>query len=67
MCVVLLEMLTGGPGRALSLTDFRFAFSAMALVVLLSSPGFLGLTLQDGNEVSGHRVRPANARPNAGT
>jgi predicted MFS family arabinose efflux permease len=52
-------LLRGAGEDALAVSDFRFAFAAVALVGVLSLPGFLRLSAHAGAEVSGHRVRRA--------
>jgi EmrB/QacA subfamily drug resistance transporter len=52
------------PGHLPSVLEFHYAFLAIALLPLIAMPGFLGLTPEDGAEVSGHRPhgmpRPAH-------
>jgi len=51
-------LLRGAGEDALAISDFRFAFAAVALVGALALPGFISLSAHAGTEVSGHR-RPA--------
>jgi len=44
-----------GDETGLSVADFHAAFLVMALIALLSLPGFLRLRPEDGAVVSGHR------------
>ena len=60
ICALLLR---GAGEDALTALDFRFAFAAVALVGVMSLPGFLKLSPHAGAEVSGHRsARPAGAK-----
>jgi EmrB/QacA subfamily drug resistance transporter len=44
-----------GPGNVPSVSDFHFAFLAIALITLISSPGFLWLKAGDGAHISSYR------------
>jgi hypothetical protein len=44
-------------GEHVSVGDFRVAFWMMAGMSLVSVPMFLKLTAEDGNQVSGRRLR----------
>ena len=48
-----------GPGRLPDVRDFHIAFLVVALITLISAPGFLQLRREDGAHVSGHAKRPA--------
>jgi EmrB/QacA subfamily drug resistance transporter len=48
-------LMRGAAEDALNVSDFRFAFIAVAVIGVLSLPGFLALSPQVGAEVSGHR------------
>ena len=52
--------LIAGPGRLPDVADFHDAFLVVALITLLSAPGFLRLRPEDGAQVSGYRPRPAS-------
>lgn len=55
--------LIAGPGHAPTMQQFHTTFLVMALLPLVSLPGFLGLRPEDGMAVSGHRrrgLRPAS-------
>ncbi len=54
----LLELIAG-PGRLPGVADFHEAFLVVALITLVSAPGFLRLRPEDGAQVSGHRPKPA--------
>ena len=47
--------LIAGPGRLPSVANFHLAFLMVALITLVSAPGFLRLKPEDGAHVSGHR------------
>ena len=49
--------LIAGPDRLPDVADFHDAFLLVALITLLSAPGFLRLRLEDGAQVSGYRAR----------
>ena len=49
--------LIAGPGRLPEVADFHDAFLIVALITLVSAPGFLWLRPEDGAQVSGYRVR----------
>ena len=49
--------LVAGPGGTVSVADFRLVFLLLAGLTLLSVPGFLALTPEDGILVSNHRRR----------
>jgi EmrB/QacA subfamily drug resistance transporter len=53
--------LIAGPNRQPDVADFHLAFLLVALITLLSAPGFLRLRADDAAHVSGHRkeVSPA--------
>lgn len=51
--------LIAGPGRLPDVADFHKAFLLVALITLISAPGFLRLRPEDGAQVSGYRPRPA--------
>jgi MFS family permease len=56
------SLLARGAGPdALAMSDFRFAFAAVALIGLLALPSLMSLSRDAGAEVSGHRA-PARAR-----
>jgi MFS family permease len=44
-----------GEGNRPVVSDFHEAFLLVALITLVSAPGFLRLRLEDGADVSGHR------------
>ena len=46
-----------GPGRLPDVADFHSAFLLVALITLVSSPGFLWLRPEDGSDVSGFRAK----------
>ena len=46
-----------GPGRPPDVRDFHLAFLLVALITLISAPGFLQLRREDGAHVSGHGAR----------
>ena len=48
-----------GPGRLPDVADFHAAFLLVALITLVSAPGFLRLRPEDGMNVSGYRPRQA--------
>ena len=52
--------LIAGPGRLPDVADFHDAFLIVALITLVSAPGFLRLRAEDGAQVSGYRPRPAS-------
>ena len=54
--------LIAGPGRLPSVADFHAAFLVVALITLVSAPGFLQLRPEDGVNVSGHRPKVARVR-----
>jgi EmrB/QacA subfamily drug resistance transporter len=47
-----------GPGHLPSVADFHHAFLLVALITLVSAPGFLLLTKADGAHVSRYKVKP---------
>jgi hypothetical protein len=49
--------LIAGPGILPSVTDFHHAFLLVALITLVSAPGFLLLTKADGALVSRYRAK----------
>lgn len=49
--------LVAGPGRLPDVADFHHAFLIVALITLVSAPGFLRLRPEDGAQVSGYRPR----------
>ncbi len=49
--------LIAGPGQLPDVADFHDAFLIVALVTLVSAPGFLRLQPEDGAQVSGYRPR----------
>jgi nitrate/nitrite transporter NarK len=51
-----------GPGHLPSVADFHHAFLLVALITLISAPGFLLLTRSDGAHVSRYKVKPAGAK-----
>jgi EmrB/QacA subfamily drug resistance transporter len=53
--------LIAGPGNLPSVSDFHHAFLLVAMITLVSAPGFLWLTSEDGAHVSGYRLKPAKA------
>jgi predicted MFS family arabinose efflux permease len=55
-------ILRGAGEDALTMTDFRAAFAAVAVMGALALPGYLGLSREAGAEVSGHRA-PAKREP----
>jgi EmrB/QacA subfamily drug resistance transporter len=57
--------LIAGP-HLVTVVDFRIAFALIALFPLVSTVGFLRLTMADGSEVSGHRAAPSPAPARAG-
>ena len=54
-------ILRGAESDALTLTDFRLAFAAVAMIGLAALLCFLRLLPEAGSEVSGHRLRIATA------
>ncbi len=52
--------LIAGPGRLPDVADFHDAFLIVALITLVSAPGFLRLHPEDGVQVSGYRPRPVS-------
>ena len=46
-----------GPGRLPSVANFHVAFVLVALITLVSAPGFLQLRPEDGANVSGYRAK----------
>jgi EmrB/QacA subfamily drug resistance transporter len=54
IAAVLLGVIAG-PGRRPDVADFHLAFLLVALITLLSAPGFLRLREDDAEHVSGHR------------
>jgi len=52
--------LIAGPNRLPDVADFHDAFLIVALITLVSAPGFLRLRPEDGAQVSGYRPRPAS-------
>jgi len=53
--------LIAGPGRLPDVADFHDAFLLVALITLVSAPGFLRLRPEDGAQVSGYRAKPARS------
>jgi EmrB/QacA subfamily drug resistance transporter len=51
--------LIAGPGNLPSVADFHLAFLLVALITLISAPGFLLLAHLDAAHVSRYRARPA--------
>ncbi len=51
--------LIAGPGRLPDVHDFHDAFLCVALITLVSVPGFLKLQPEDGAAVSGYRLKVA--------
>ena len=49
--------LIAGPGRLPDVADFHYAFLIVALITLVSAPGFLWLQPEDGSDVSGFRAK----------
>ncbi|WP_158744138.1 DHA2 family efflux MFS transporter permease subunit [Acidisphaera sp. L21] len=48
-----------GPGRLPDVADFHLAFVLVALITLVSAPGFLQLKAEDGAAASGHKQKAA--------
>ena len=53
--------LIAGPGQLPTTVDFHRAFLLVALITLVSAPGFLRLRPEDGSTVSGFRAKPGVA------
>ncbi len=49
--------LIAGPGKSPSVAEFHHAFLLVAVITLVSVPGFLRLAPEDGSVVSGYRPR----------
>ncbi len=54
--------LIAGPGRLPNVADFHTAFLVVALITLVSAPGFLQLRPEDGVNVSGYRPKAVRVR-----
>ena len=53
--------LIAGPGVLPTVADFHHAFLLVALITLVSAPGFLLLAPTDAAHVSRHKVQAAKA------
>ena len=53
--------LIAGSASELTVRDFHLAFLAIAAMSMMALPGFLGLSGQDGEQVSHHHRRPVPA------